>query len=133
MLCNPYFLTPTGLMFPRVIDLIDNDQRYRDAILIVCLVQSSDPKGKYRRHTSPDCEVTTTAKSRGLCNAGASFIVTLLGGVKRAITQLGQFCSPYKWYMVLLAAGNTVFLWFFFYKKAFLVTRSCSFSKKGTR
>ena len=37
MLCNPHiFLTPTGLMFPRVIDLIDNDQRYRDAILIVC-------------------------------------------------------------------------------------------------
>lgn len=34
-------------MFPRVIDLIDNDQRYRDAILIVCLVQSLDPKGKY--------------------------------------------------------------------------------------
>jgi hypothetical protein len=35
-------------MFPRVIDLIDNDQRYRDAILIiVCLVQSLNPKGKY--------------------------------------------------------------------------------------
>ena len=48
MLCNPYFFkTPTGLMFPRVIDLIDNDQRYRDAILIVCLVQTLDPKGKY--------------------------------------------------------------------------------------
>lgn len=26
MLCNPFYLTPTGLMFPRVIDLIDIDQ-----------------------------------------------------------------------------------------------------------
>jgi len=29
-------------MFPRVIDLIDNDQRYRD--VIVCLVQTLDRK-----------------------------------------------------------------------------------------
>jgi hypothetical protein len=34
-------------MFPRVIDLIDNGQRYRDATFVVCLVQSLDPEGKY--------------------------------------------------------------------------------------
>jgi hypothetical protein len=34
------FLTPTGLMFPRVIDMIDNNQWYKDALLIVCLVQT---------------------------------------------------------------------------------------------
>jgi hypothetical protein len=40
-------------MFPKVIDLIYIDQWYRIATVIVYLVQSLDPNGKYRCQTPP--------------------------------------------------------------------------------